>query len=55
MIAGTAPHLIAELEFASMTAIDAALSSAEGQAAGADLANFAQAGVTIMIDEAREA
>jgi uncharacterized protein (TIGR02118 family) len=49
MIAGTAPHLIAELEFASMAAIDAALASPEGQATAADLANFAQAGVTIMM------
>jgi uncharacterized protein (TIGR02118 family) len=51
MVAGTAPHLVAELEFADLTAVDAALASPEGQATAADLANFAQAGVTIMIFE----
>jgi uncharacterized protein (TIGR02118 family) len=51
MIAGTAPHLIAELEFADSAAIDAALASPQGQATAADLANFAQAGATIMIFE----
>ena len=49
MVAGTAPYLIAELEFANMAAIETALASPEGQATAADLANFAQAGVTIMI------
>jgi len=49
VLAGTAPHLIAELEFADMAAIDTALASPEGQATGADLANFAQAGGTILI------
>jgi uncharacterized protein (TIGR02118 family) len=51
MVAGTAPHRVAVLEFADMAAIDAALTSPEGQATAADLANFAQAGVTIMIFE----
>jgi len=50
-IAGTAPYLVAALEFANLAAIDAALTSPEGQATAADLANFAQAGVTIMIFE----
>ena len=54
MIAGTAPHLIAELEFADMAAIDTALASPEGQATAADLANFAQAGVTIMIFDSKQ-
>jgi len=48
-IAGTTPYLVAELEFADMAAVDAALASAEGQATAVDLANFAQAGATIMI------
>jgi uncharacterized protein (TIGR02118 family) len=51
MVAGTAPHVVAELEFADLAAIEAALVSPEGQATAADLANFAQAGVTIMIFE----
>jgi uncharacterized protein (TIGR02118 family) len=38
-------HLIATLTFDSMAAIGAAFASKEGQAAGADVANFAQAGV----------
>ena len=49
MIVGTAPHLVAELEFANIAAVDAALASPEGQATAADLPNFAQAGVSIMI------
>jgi uncharacterized protein (TIGR02118 family) len=51
MVAGTAPHLVAELEFASMAAVDAAFASPEGQATAGDPANFAQAGVTIMMFE----
>jgi len=50
-IAGKAPYLVAELEFADSAAVDAALASTEGQATAADLANFAQAGVTIMVFE----
>jgi len=42
---GLAPyHLIATLTFDSVDAIHAALSSAQGQAIVADLANFAEAG-----------
>lgn len=48
-IAGTSPYLIAELEFATVADIEAALASQEGQATAGDLANFAQAGVTIAI------
>ena len=51
VLAGTAPYLVADLEFANMGAIDAALISPEGQATAADLANFAQTGVTILIFE----
>jgi uncharacterized protein (TIGR02118 family) len=40
-------HFFAELYFDSVDAIAAALASPEGQAAVADLANFAAAGVTI--------
>jgi uncharacterized protein (TIGR02118 family) len=54
MVAGPkAPYLIAELEFDSMAAIQSALGSPEGQATAADLANFAQAGATILAFETR--
>jgi uncharacterized protein (TIGR02118 family) len=53
-LAGTlSPHLIAELEFDSMEALQAAMASPEGQAAAADLANFAQAGVTLLVYDTR--
>jgi uncharacterized protein (TIGR02118 family) len=42
-------HLIATLTFDSMAAIGAAFASKEGQAAGADVANFAQAGVDMQM------
>ncbi len=48
-------HLIAELTFDSMGALQAALASPAGQAAVADLANFASAGVTISMYEMRDA
>jgi uncharacterized protein (TIGR02118 family) len=48
-------HLIAELSFDSMADLQAALGSAEAQAVVADLANFAQAGVTIVMYEPRAA
>lgn len=52
---GTSPyHLIAELTFDSIGAIEAALGSPEGQAAVADLPNFASAGVTISMYEMRD-
>jgi uncharacterized protein (TIGR02118 family) len=54
MVTGSlSPHLIAELEFDSMEAIQAAMASPEGQAAAADLANFAQAGVTLLVYDTR--
>ena len=46
-------YLIAVLEFESMAAIQAAMASQQGQAIAADLANFAGAGVDIMIGETR--
>lgn len=47
-------HLIASLQFDSMAAIEKALASAEGQAAAADLQNFAGAGVEMLLFESRE-
>jgi uncharacterized protein (TIGR02118 family) len=42
-------YLIAELGFASREALDAALTSHEGQTAAADIANFADGGVTMFV------
>ncbi|HVT68583.1 MAG TPA: EthD family reductase [Trebonia sp.] len=42
-------YLLAELAFPSGEALDAALSSAEGQAAAADVANFATGGATMFV------
>ena len=48
--AGAAPlHLVALLEFDSMAAIQAALTSTQGAATAGDLANFAQAGVEMLM------
>ncbi len=44
-------YLVAILEFASMASIGAAMASPQGQATAADLANFASAGVDIMMGE----
>lgn len=44
-------YLVATLGFDSMAAIAAAMASAEGQATAADLANFAGAGVDVMMSE----
>ncbi|MEO8122159.1 MAG: EthD family reductase [Rhodoferax sp.] len=46
-------YLVAILEFESMSAIQAALTSPQGQAVAADLANFAGAGVDLMMSETR--
>lgn len=46
-------HLVAILSFDSMEAIGAAFGSKEGQATAADLANFAQAGVQMMMFDTR--
>ena len=49
---GPAPfHLVAILSFDSMAAIQAALTSAQGQATVADLANFATGGVEILMSD----
>lgn len=47
-------HLVAILAFDSMAAIQAALTSREGQATAADLANFAQAGVDLLMFDTQE-
>ncbi len=52
-LAGTAPHLVATLTFDSMADLNAALGSPEGQAAAADLANFATGGVTLMVFDSK--
>ena len=46
-------YLVAILEFDSMAAIGAAMASPQGQAAAADLPNFATAGVDLMMSETR--
>jgi uncharacterized protein (TIGR02118 family) len=46
-------YLVALLEFDSMQAIGEALASPQGQATAADLANFASAGVDVMMSETR--
>lgn len=47
-------HLVAMLEFESMAAIQQALATPEGQATAADLDNFAQAGVELLIFDSKE-
>jgi uncharacterized protein (TIGR02118 family) len=47
-------HLVAVLSFDSMAAIQQALSTAEGQAAAGDLANFAQAGVELLVFDSKD-
>jgi uncharacterized protein (TIGR02118 family) len=54
-LAGTASHFVAILTFDSMADLNAALASPEGQAAAADLANFASAGVTLLACESKTA
>ena len=44
-------YLVAILEFDSMQAIGAAMASPQGQATAADLANFATAGVDVMMGD----
>lgn len=46
-------HLIATLTFDSMEAIGAAFASKEGQATAADVANFAKAGVQMLMFDTR--
>jgi uncharacterized protein (TIGR02118 family) len=47
-------HLVAVLTYADQEALDASLSSPEGEAAVADLENFATGGVTILTIEAQK-
>ena len=47
-------HLVAELTFDSMAAVGHALASPQGQVVGADLANFAAAGVDLLVFETKE-
>ncbi|MDQ0468925.1 EthD family reductase [Labrys wisconsinensis] len=42
-------HLVATLTFESLAAIEAAFASPEGKAAAADLANFADGGVDLLV------
>ena len=46
-------YVVAILEYASMEAVGAAMASPEGQAAAADLANFAGAGIDVLMGETR--
>ncbi len=46
---GSAPHMIAILEFDSMADLGAAMGSPDGQAAAADLSNFASGGATVLV------
>lgn len=52
---GDAPYyLVATLTFDSLDAMKAALTSPEGQATAADLGNFAQAGVDLLMFDCKE-
>jgi uncharacterized protein (TIGR02118 family) len=52
-LSGTAPYLVAILNFDSMADLNAALASPEGQAAAADLSNFASGGATLLIYDSK--
>ena len=52
-LSGSAPHLVAILTFDSMADVNAALASPEGQAAAADLPNFASGGATLLIYDSK--
>ncbi|HEX2020296.1 MAG TPA: EthD family reductase [Aurantimonas sp.] len=45
----TGYHLVASLEFASRADVEAGLATPEGQAAAADLGNFADGGVELLM------
>lgn len=47
-------QLIATLEFESMSALQQGMGSAEGRAAAADVPNFAQAGVEMLMFETKD-
>jgi len=53
-LAGTAPYLVAELTFDSMADVNAALASPAGQAAAADVPNFASGGATLLIFDTKK-
>jgi uncharacterized protein (TIGR02118 family) len=54
--AGDSPyHLVAILGFDSLAAIQAAFGSSQGQSVAGDLANFAQAGVDLLMFDTKEA
>jgi uncharacterized protein (TIGR02118 family) len=46
-------YLVATLTFDSLAAIESGMASPEGQATAADLANFASAGVDVMMGDTR--
>ena len=50
----SAYHLVAILGFDSMATLQQALGSPEGQAAAGDLANFAQAGVELLVFDSKD-
>src|ERR1700690_4665677 len=52
-LAGSAPYLVAILNFESMADLSAALVSTEGQAAAADVPNFASGGATLLIYDSK--
>ncbi|GAB5094450.1 EthD family reductase [Caballeronia sp. LP006] len=53
---GESPYyLVALLEFESLEAIESALGSPEGQKTAGDLANFAQAGVELLMFDTKDA
>jgi uncharacterized protein (TIGR02118 family) len=55
VLGGESPyHLAAMLSFDSLEAIQQGLGSAEGQATAADLGNFAQAGVELLVFDTKE-
>ncbi|TYP86848.1 EthD family reductase [Blastococcus xanthinilyticus] len=49
------PYLVAELDFDSEAAMGESMASPEGRAAGADLANFATGGVTLVHFDVQQA
>jgi uncharacterized protein (TIGR02118 family) len=51
---GSPYHLAAILGFDSINAIQQALTSPEGKATAADLANFAQAGVDLLVFDSKD-
>src|SRR5436309_13596972 len=52
-LAGSAPYLVAILNFDSMADLSAALASPEGQAAASDLPNFASGGATLLVYDSK--